>query len=159
MQARRRRSVAVLGACAALLGLTGCERPTPLVSVYSGNTTLNDHALSFCFPGQDPAKEPGTPGACRFDAEGRTPEVLEVKPGDQVVIDVDKDLVESGWTAVLRAPGAQPGRLAVQDEHVAYFEPDFSRAPQLTLEVLKLDGPRDDARPVGIWQFVLVASN
>lgn len=159
MQARRRRSVAVLGACAALLTLTGCERPTPLVSVYSGTTTLNDKALSYCFPGQDPAKEPGTPGACRFDAEGRTPEVLEVKPGDQVVIDVDKHLAESGWTAVLRAPGGQPGRLAVQNEHVAFFEPDFSRAPQLTLEVLKLDAPRDDARAVGVWRFVLVASN
>ena len=159
MPARRRRSVAVLGACAALLSLTGCERPTPLVTVYSGDTALNDRAFSYCFPGQDPAKEPGTEGACRFDTQGRKPEVLKVKPGDQVVIDVDKDLANSGWTAVLRAPGGQPGRLAVQTGHVAFFEPDFSRSPQLTLEVLKLNAPRDDARAVGIWQFVLVPGN
>lgn len=156
MPARRRRPVAVLGVAAALLGLTGCERPTPLVTVYSGDTSLNDRAFSYCFDGQDPSREPGTEGACRFDTQGRTAKVLTVDPGDEVVVDVDRDLVESGWTVVLRAPGGQPSRLAIQTEHVTSFQPDFNRSPQITLEVLKLNAPREDARAVGVWQFALV---
>ena len=154
MQARR--FPALVGASADLFGLTACERPTPLVTLYSGETSINDRAFSYCFEGQDPAKEPGTPGACRFDTEGRTAKVLEVDPGDEVVVDVDRDLAHTGWTVVLRAPGGQPSRLAIQDEHVTSFQPDFSRSPQITLEVLKLDRKAEDARAVGVWQFALV---
>lgn len=157
MQARRRRLAAVLGASAALLGLTGCEKPTPLVTLYSGNASINDRAFSFCFEGQDPAKEPGTEGACRFDTDGgRQPKVLTVRPGDEVTVDVDKDLADAGWFVALRGAGSTSSRLATQSEHVTSFQPDFSASPTITVEIQKLEEPKDDAQPVGVWQFAVV---
>ena len=155
MQARRRRLIASLGVCAALAGLTACEKPTPLVTLYSSGTSINDEALSYCFPGQDPAREPGTEGACRFDTEGRVAKVLEVRPGEEVLVDVDRELSEAGWVVVLRGQQqGQQSRLAIQqEEHVTRFQPDFSQSPVITVEIQKLERPTEDARPTGIWQF------
>ncbi len=155
MQARRRRLIASLGACAALAGLTACEKPTPLVTLYSSGTSINDVALSYCFPGQDPAKEPGTEGSCRFDTEGRMAKVLEVRPGEEVLVDVDREISESGWFVVLRGQQqGQQSRLATQQhEHVTRFQPDFTQSPVITVEIQKLASAAEDARPVGIWQF------
>ena len=158
MQARRRRPTASLGALAAVLALSGCERPTPIVTLYSSGTSLHDEALSYCFEGQDLTREPGTEGACRFDVEGRTPKVLEVRTDEQVLVDVDREIVEAGWVVVLRGRQAgQESRLAIRDdEHVARFTPDFSQSPLITVEVQKLERPAEDARPTGIWQFTIV---
>ena len=46
MQARRRRLTASLGALAAVLALSGCERPTPIVTLYSSGTSLYDEAVT-----------------------------------------------------------------------------------------------------------------
>lgn len=157
MQARRRRLPAVLCAAVALVGLTACDRPTPLVTLYSGGTSINDRAFSYCFEGQDPKAVPGSEGACRFDTEGRKPKILEVRPGDEVLVDVDKDLADAAWFVALSGAGSQSSRLATQaDEHVTRFQPDFTQSPTITLEIRKLASPADDAQPVGIWQFVLV---
>jgi len=156
MQARRRRLAAVLGASVVLVGLTGCEKPTPIVTLYSGATTVHDGAYSFCFEGQNPDAEPGTQGACRFDTAGRQPKVLKVRPGDAITVDVDKDLADAGWFVALRGTGGKTSRLATQSEHVTSFQPDFSVSPTFTVEIQKLVSPADKARTVGVWQFAVV---
>ena len=152
MQSRRRRLTAALGACAAVLGLAGCERPTPIVTLYSSGVSLYDDALSYCFEGQDPAREPGTEGACRFDTEGRAPKVLEVRPGEEVVVDVDREIADAGWLVLLNG---KPVATA-DDEHVSRFQPDFNEGVILGVEVRKLADPRDPSRATGIWQFQVV---
>ena len=156
MQARlRRRLGATLTASAALIALTGCEQPTPIVTLYSGGTSLYDDAFSYCFDGQDPAKEPGTAGACRFDADRQTKK-LGVRPGDVVVVDVDRDIAEKGWYVVLRGAEAnQQVRLATQQEHVTSFQPDFTQSPTITVLVQKLTDTSDTAQSIGVWQFEL----
>ncbi len=156
MQARRRRRLAaVVGVSAALVGLTACERPTPAVTLYSGDTSTYDEAFSYCFDGQDPSKQPGEAGACRFDSE-RVPDVLTVRPGDEVLVDVDEELTGNGWFVVLRGAGGQASRLAVQTEHVTSFQPDFSQSPTITVQVQRLSAPREDAQVTGVWQFTIV---
>lgn len=153
----RRRPAAALGAVAALVLLSGCERPTPLVTLYASGKSINDRAFSFCFEGQDPAAAPGTAGACRYDVGGgRLPELLRVEPGDEVLVDVAKDLADAGWQVVLREAGGQASRLATQKEHTTRFQPDFNRSDVITVEVQKLQGTGDGARPVGVWQFTVV---
>ncbi len=157
MQARRRRLAAALGASVALVGLTGCEKPTPIVTLYTGGTSVYDTAYSFCFDGQNPDAEPGTQGACRFDtAGGRQPKVLKVRPGDSITVDVDKDLADAGWFVALRGTGGRSSRLATQSEHVARFQPDFSVSPTFTVEIQKLVSPADNAKTVGVWQFAVI---
>ena len=155
MQARSRRLAASLGAGVCLLGLTGCQKPTPIVSLYSGGSTIHDASFSYCFPGQDPAKEQGAEGACRFDAD-RAPTRLEVKPGDPVLVDVDKDLADAGWVVALMPEGGQRQTLAVMDGHTGTFQPDFNQGARQFVEVRKLESPRTDARVLGLWLFEIV---
>lgn len=153
MQARRRLAVA-LAATAALVGLTGCDKPTPLVTLYSGNAVVHDDALSYCFSGQNPATPPGTAGACRYAPH--TLKVLKVRPGDEVTVDVSKDLADAGWFVALRGSNNQASRLATQSEHVTSFQPDFSQSPTYVVEVQKLTSPADNATSVGVWRFTIV---
>jgi len=153
----RRRPAAALGIALALAALAGCEKPTPIVTLYSGNASVNDDAFSYCFSGQDPAKQPGTDGACRFaTGSERAPKVLKVRPGDEVTVDVDKDLADKGWFVALRGAGGQTSRLATQSEHVTSFQPDFSQSPTITVEIQKLASAADNAKPQGVWQFAIV---
>ncbi len=153
-----RRTLAVGTAVAAsLLVLTGCEQPTPLVSLVSGGTFVKAEASSWCFDDQDPSKQPGSDGACTFTE--RTPQLLKVRPGDQLGIDVDKALAENGWIAVIRpqtgGEQAQESASPVQDdEHYFTFNPQFESGP-IELDVRALSAPRDDAQVVGVWRFVL----
>lgn len=157
MQARRRRLAAAATGLAAIVGLTGCEAPGPLVTVYSGGTSLHDEAFSYCFEGQDPARMAGEEGACRYDTD-RTPKVLQVRPGDTVLIDVEKDLADAAWFAALRVAGKDGQRIGVQEEHVARIQPDFNQGTQQFLEIRKLERPAEDAKVTGLWVFVLVPS-
>ena len=156
MQARRRRLAVPLTVAAALLTLTGCEKPTPLVTLYSGATSLNDEAVFYCFEGQSPAQQPGTEGACRAAPDGVPRKVLEVRPGDQVLVDVDRELADSGWRlALIGSEPQQESRSGVQREHVFRFSTDFSRGPLQTLEIQQLERPDDEAAVVGRWRFTL----
>lgn len=154
MSARRRIRVS-LAVVVALSGLLACDKPTPAVTLYSGPTSINDNAFSFCFDGQDPAVQQGGKDACRYDA-GRPPKVLQVRPGDEVTVDVDKDVADSGWYVALRIDGQPASRLATQKGHVVRFQPDFSKATTQLVEVRKLASPRDDAKVVGLWIFAVV---
>ena len=155
MHARRRRLARSLSVAGALLALAACEQTTPNVTVYSGGTSLNDRAYSFCFEGQDPAAEPAAEGACRYDTD-RQPEVLTVRPGDEVLVDVDKDLADASWFAALRVEGEPAQRTALQDEHTTRVQPDFNRGAPQFLEVRKLASEAEDAAVLGLWVFTLV---
>lgn len=155
MTARPRRAGAVLAVGLALVGLTGCDRPTPAVTLYSGGTSIHDDAMSYCFDGQDPQAEPGTKGACRIES-GRTPKVLRVRPGDLVTIDVDKDLADSAWFAAIRIEGRPDTRVAASDDHVARFQPDFGQGVTQLVDVRKQAGEEQNAKVVGLWTFLVV---
>lgn len=165
MPARPRTSLAALAGCAALLGVAGCgQQPTPIVTVYSGDTSLYSDAAVFCFEGQDPGTEQGTDGACRYDLEA-SPKLLEVQPGDEVLVDVDKDLADAAWFVTLRSSenngaGSSQGEVRVStiqaDSHTTTVQPDFSQGERQILTVRKLAGEREDAEVLGLWTFEVV---
>ncbi len=151
-----RRTLAALAAGAALLGLSACEAPAPIVTLYSGDTSLYDEAFVFCFDGQDPEKGPEEDGACRFDAE-RQATLLQVTPGDEVLVDVDKDLADAAWFVSLTPEGGEAVRVTdiEVESHTARVLPDFSQGVRQTLEVRKL-ASEDDDTVTGLWRFTLV---
>ncbi|MCW2606162.1 MAG: hypothetical protein JWO60_855 [Frankiales bacterium] len=150
------------GAAAACLLLTGCsslEEPSPIVSVVSGGEFVHSEATSYCFDEQDPTKEPGSEGACSF--EERAPELLNVRPGEQVGVDVSKQLADTAWIVVLKPQGAGPDgqppqeqSSGVQDDHYFTFEPGFSGGP-VEMQVRSLASSAPDAQVTGVWRFVL----
>jgi Protein of unknown function (DUF2771) len=148
----RTRLAAGLSVAVGLLTLTGCQKPTPIVSLVSGGASVHTDATIYCFEGQSAQQQ-----NCRAP-EGRSPTVLEVKVGQQVGIDVDKKLAEAGWVVVLPGDDEDPSNdqaSGKQDSHYFAFTPQFESGP-LRVEVRMLDEGRTDAATIGNWQFVLV---
>jgi hypothetical protein len=148
----RTRLVAGLAVTGCLLTLTGCQKPTPVVSMVSSGKSVHTDATIYCFEGQSAQQQ-----NCRAP-EGKAPTVLEVKVGQQVGIDVDKKLAEAGWVVVLPGDDEDPSNdqaSGKQDSHYFAFTPQFESGP-LRVEVRMLDEGRTDAATIGNWQFVLV---
>jgi hypothetical protein len=129
-----------------VLALSGCEKPTPGVTVAAGSSSVHIESTTYCHEGQSPEKQNC---AEHLDRLG----VVKVKPGQQVIIDVDNDIAENGWILVDTDASA---RSNVQDEHFFSYTPDFQRGPVVHLEIRSLDRPADDAATTGIWKFQLI---
>ncbi|GAC1439976.1 MAG: hypothetical protein NVSMB55_03050 [Mycobacteriales bacterium] len=153
----RSRLLAGLSAAISLVALTGCSKPTPIVSVVSGGTTAHTEATLYCFSGQTIAMKD-----CRTDTT-HGPTVIKVKPGQPIGIDVSRELVTAGWVVVLPAGGQGQGQ-AGQDQssgkqvtHYLSFVPQFSQqSPQVAIDVRMLDHGSESRPTIGLWQFVLV---
>ena len=85
----------------ALLLLSGCTKPLPNATVFSGSNSQNRQATCWAFE----TEELGT-GDCAQDliaqaATGDAVSVVSVFPGDTVGISVDPAVAETGWFVVL----------------------------------------------------------
>jgi hypothetical protein len=138
----------VTAAAGALLltGLTGCQKPTPGVTVSSGTHSVHLESTTYCRDGQSAEKRNCVEHLSR---QG----LLRVKDGDAVAFDVDSTLAEHGWILVDADANA---RSAVQDQHHFSYTPDFRAGPVIHLEIRSLDHVADDARQTGVWKFQLV---
>lgn len=144
--------LAGLATALCLVGLTGCSKPTPIVSVVSGGSTQHTDATLYCFAGQSIAKKD-----CRADVT-RLPTVVKVKPGQPIGIDVSRELAKSGWVVVLPGTGqGQDQSSGKQVSHYLSFTPQFTpEAPRVDIDVRMLDHGSESAPTIGLWRFVLV---
>lgn len=151
----RRRLLATASAGIALVGLTGCEKPAPIVTIVSGGTSVHKEADLFCFEGQQLQLD-----ECAQRAEGVT--TLEVTPGQQVGVDVDRDIVDRGWYIQLAQPGAQAGGEQAQrsdlfeDQHYFGFTAPAVGPEGVVLTILSAGDQGEQGPPSGEWTFQLV---
>lgn len=150
--ARRSRlaGAAVLGAAAVLL-LSGCEKPAPGVSVFSGTSTEWREAVCWAFDAE--ALEPGdcaqellTEASAR-DVVARIP----IVPGDTIGISVDPKVADAGWTPVI---GQQ--RLTSTPLDTTYYRftyPDLQEVPADGVLLQIVAGRGESTK--GIWVFRL----
>ena len=149
----RRRLLAALSAGAAVLALTGCEAPAPIVTVYSGMASEWKEADVFCFEeGQDLAGD-------ECVQRSTTATRIEVEPGKQVGIDVGREVVERGWYIELGDPSGQgqSQQSEVQEDkhYFAFTAPQVGpQGLRLTVRAVGEDGP--ESAPTGEWVFDLV---
>ena len=147
----RRRLLASASLAGALLALTACEKPAPIVTVVSGGESVHTEANTWCFEGQ-------TPPDCAERAEGVTE--LPVRGGETVGVDVDGEVAERGWYLELSEPegqgqGGQPQRSEVQTGHYfAFTAPNLPVGSALRLTVRALS-EGEQPEPSGTWQFEL----
>ena len=148
---RTRFTGAALIAVSAALLLTGCEKPAPGVSVFSGTTT--EHRQAVCWAFESDALEPGNCAqellteASAGDVVARIP----VVPGDTVGISVDPKVAEAGWTPVI---GQQ--RLTSTPLDTTYYRftyPDLQEVPADGVLLQIVAGRGESTR--GIWVFRL----
>ena len=145
----RRRLLAAASATAALVSLTGCEKPAPLVTVVSGGSSVNTEAFRFCFEEGATLEKDG--------CSERATEVprLEVRPGDRIGVDVDKEVKDRGWQLEVADP-ADPERTqgtpALDDSYFRFSVPDIAPGGRLMLTVRTVDAQN---APTGEWRFEL----
>jgi hypothetical protein len=148
-----RRLLASASAVGALLALSACEKPVPIVTVVSGGESVYTEASTWCFEDQDPPE-------CAERDSGVTE--VAVRGGDTVGVDVDKELVDRGWYIELAEPEgqaaegqqpSQPQRSEPQDGHYFTFTaPNLPSGSELLLNVRALGEGED---PTGEWSFRL----
>ena len=144
----RRRLLAAASATGALLALTACEKPAPIVTVVNEGRSVYSEANVWCFEGQSGDE-------CAERAEGATE--LEVQRGT-FGIDVAEEVAEGAWVATLTPEGEPERQLLPPEVHrdTHYFSFDFpgiSRGTSLLLTVRALDEDGEGSR--GLWQFRL----
>lgn len=148
----RRRLLTSASALGALLALTACEKPAPIVTVVSGGQSVYAEANEWCFEEQ-------TGDECAERHEGTTE--LSVRRGETVGVDVDKELADRGWYLELSDPEAegeaQPQRSEPQTGHYFTFSaPNLPTGSELLLTVHALgEGDDPTAEPTGTWRFTL----
>lgn len=148
----RRRLLAAASAAITLLALTACEKPAPIVTVVSGGKSVYTEASLYCFEQGQTLES----GGCAQRAQGVTQ--LEVRPGNRIGIDVDKELAEGGWDFVLsdpKDPSRTQGIGPLESNYFPFSVPAIENDGSLLLTVRSL-GP--SGQPTGEWQFQLANS-
>ena len=142
----RRLATAVVGA-SLLLGLTGCEKPTPGVTVSSGRHSQHVQATTYCRTGQSVEQD-----TCATSKDQAA--LIRVKSGTEVGIDVDSAIAKQGWRLVVVGTNDVT---PVQDSRHFSFPVVFSQGPILDLQVQALDRIAEGAKPTGsFWRIRLV---
>ncbi len=143
-----RRPLACVAAVGALLALSACEKPAPIVTVVSGAQSVYAEANTWCFEDQ-------TPPDCAERASGTTS--IPVRAGETVGVDVDKELADGGWYLELSAPEGgdqQPQRSEPQEGHYFSFTaPSLAGGSTLQLDVRAVG---EGEEPRGEFRFELV---
>jgi hypothetical protein len=144
-------TLAAVALAATSLVLTGCTKPAPGASVFSG--TVTKHREATCWAFDAPALATGD---CAQDliaqaATGDAVSVIPVVPGDTVGISVEPVVAETGWFPVV---GNQ--RLTSTPITSTYYRFTFPELQEVPAEGLLLQiVAGTDANTRGIWVFKL----
>lgn len=148
MPARRLVQLA-LGA-GLLLSATGCQQPSPGVTVVTDGHSVHVAASNYCFHGRTLTSQAQCP------ADGPRITTVKIRSGDTVGIDVDSELAKTGWV-IYDPVSKQNGE--IHTEHYVSFPADLGSSPAAFLEVHQVTGgssPTDLVKVLGIWRFQLV---
>jgi hypothetical protein len=152
MTSQFRKGAALLSlTVSALLVLSGCTKPLPGATVFSGANSQGRQATCWAFDAEELAA-----GDCAQDliaqaATGDAVSVVNVFPGDTVGISVDPVVAETGWFVVL---GNQ--RLTENPITSLYYRFTFPAAQEIPAEgVLLQIVASSGVGARGIWVFKL----
>lgn len=134
---RRPRAAALLCLPVALVGLAGCQKPPPEVTIQGGGTSLRSEPLRYNLDGSTFENRKG-------------PKVLAVRAGDTVNISVDKKVADAGWLVLVND---KITRVSRGKPHYAFPAPDFANAPDASLVVF--EQPPNGGDATGSWIFTL----
>lgn len=150
--ARRRRSVAALGAVSAgLLVLSACDKPTPLATVTVGTDSVNSEAS--CYNDGEELEQSQLQG-CLKDTDV---ESIKVDPDEKVRFGVDPEVAEKGWTLLMNG---SPLTEASNKTYVVipgsvFFNQQYGGGTNSTTVSLLEGGKGSTAKATGLWSFKL----
>lgn len=149
---RARIALIVAASTTLALGLTGCDKPNPGASVFSGTTSQHRKAVCWAFD-----SDQLDPGACAEDAitaaaSGSGVATIPVIPGQTIGISVDPVVADAGWFPVIG--NQRLTEVPITSTYYRFVYPDMQAVPVdgLTLQIVA----GQDTKTRGIWVFKLV---
>ena len=144
----RRRLTATVSAGFALLVLTACEKPAPIVTVVSSGQSEWAEANRFCFEGQSIQE-----GNCAVRGKGAdVPTELEVEAGQPIAIDVSKEVAERGWRFQTGEGNTEWSQVFEEDHYRQLGALGPGQRVLLTVQTVDESGQV----PTGEWRFLLI---
>lgn len=135
--------------------LTGCEKPFPGATVWSGTNSEHASALCWSFDAAEPIDEAQCAGAVQQKAAdgGELPR-LSVIGGQTVGISVDPVVTDNGWIPVIG--NERLSEEPIRSTYWRFTYPDFQQTPAegLELQILALGENEGELR--GLWAYTLV---
>ncbi|MFZ0324339.1 MAG: hypothetical protein WAN48_09440 [Actinomycetes bacterium] len=158
---RLSRAVALAAVPLGIALLSGCDKPAPSVSVFSGATSANVEALCWSFDAAAPidahtclAQQPGqTPQEHAADLKAKVG-VVPVTPDQTIGISVDPDVAANGWYPIIGSSRLTDAPVTDTYYRFQLAAADLRRG-SLELRVIALGDSPDQVR--GLWTFQLVA--
>jgi hypothetical protein len=137
--------------CAGLAVLTGCDKPTPLATVTSGEDSV--HTEARCYHHGKGIPAPELQACTQGDTYGKKPTPLRVDPDAIVRFGVDPEIADTGWAILLA------GRPLSDISHKTYrtipasvfFDPQYGAGGSRTAVSL-VEGHGSTA--TGLWSFL-----
>jgi hypothetical protein len=125
-----------------LLILTGCQQPTPSVTMQSGPRSVHDEATAYV---RDGKQVRGSTSA----------KVLRVRPGALVGIDVDSSIADTGWQVHITTPTGTGSTTSTQDSAVLRGQHHFSFNVGAVTTQIVISEAGSGTDPQGLWFFTL----
>lgn len=150
-RALRSRTPIVAVAALLVLGLSGCQKPFPGVTVWSG--TASKHIPAVCWSAEGGSAAGGgrcAAGLLEQAAAGGAP--VTVAPGNTVGISVDPAVAENGWSLAI---GGQDLVTNIRDTYYRFTFPEQGASEALGYS-LRVQANSAEGAPRGIWFFRLV---
>ena len=142
----------LVGAAALVLGLTGCEKPNPGASVFSGTTTQWRQAACWADEGESIDADACAQDVIAKAADGGQLASIPVVPGQIVGISVDPVVADTGWFP--RINGQNLTQTPITSTYFRFTFPEFQEVAADGLLMELVAGSEGENR--GIWFFQLV---
>ena len=141
----------LLGVAAVVgLTLTGCTKPEPAVTIWSGSTSMNTDPV--CWAGEAAALDPGDCAAEILQGDGIDGATLfEASAGNTVGFSVDPEIAEIGWNIVVEGAEGQSQPITPAPLTTTYYRFTFPSAGAEGLPLQIVAGTDGQIR--GIWSF------
>lgn len=145
---RRAHAWGLVALAVGSIALTGCEKPAPGISLFTGPASVRSEALCWAF--DSPQLSPGDCAQEILDGSTTTGiQTIQALPGNTVGISVDPDVAEAGWNIVI---GGQ--KVAPQPLTTNYFR--FTLPLQLGTQPLPIQVVAGaDGAIRGVWIIAL----
>lgn len=135
--------------------LTGCEKPNPGATVWSGTNSEHASALCWSFDAATPVDEAACAAQVQQKAQsgGELPRV-SVSGGQTVGISVDPVVTENGWIPVIG--NERLSERPITSTYWRFTYPDFQETPEQGLELQILALGENEGELRGLWAYTLV---
>lgn len=149
---KMRRLALLAAAGASVFALAACEKPSPGITVFSGQTSAHSGALCWSFSGESLDSTACAQDVVENALRGGGVGTIPIVPGETIGISVEPSVAREGWTPVV---GSQ--RLLQTPTTSTYYRfsfPDLQEVPVDGLPLQIVAGTGDTTK--GIWIFRLV---